>query len=98
MKPPNIALLYGNPRFLKHAFLYNLLVFALFFVIYLFLDFEKHFVSTKPVTVSGKLFYTVMSHTTAGTADIEPKTDTARMITTAHVVMAWMQLVLVFVS
>ncbi len=85
-------------RFLKAAVAYNLVVMALFFVVYLFMDFSKHFSSSDPVTVRGKLYFMLMNHTAIGTNDITPKTDTARTVIAMHVLFAWMQLFLVFLD
>lgn len=83
-------------KFLKAAVAYNIVVMALFFFVYLSMDFSKHFTSNGPVTVRGKLYFMLMNHTAIGTNDITPKTDTARTIIALHVLLAWMQLFLVF--
>jgi len=98
MKSSNLLLLSWHAKFLKTAVLYNAAIFFLFFVVYLLLDFKKHFTTDTPVTPKGKLYFAIMNHTAAGAGDITPKTDTARLITGAHVMLAWMQLVLVFLT
>lgn len=86
-------------RFVQAAVLYNIVLFTVFYGVYLSLDFSRHFTSDKPVTAQGKLYYAAMVHTAAGGPnDIVPKTDLARTITTAHVLLSWMQLLLVFLK
>ena len=98
MKPTNLLLLSWHAKFLKTAVLYNAVIFLVFFTVYLSLDFKKHFTADTYVTPKGKLYFAIMNHTAAGAGDIVPKTDTARMITGAHVLLAWMQLILVFLT
>lgn len=85
-------------HFLKAAIAYNAAVFAVFLAVYLRLDFNAHFASNAPVTVRGKVYYALMTHTAAGCSDIMPSTDLARTVTSMHVLFAWMQLVLVFLA
>lgn len=85
-------------KFLKAAIVYNLVVMALFFAIYYSIDFSKHFTSPAPVTLRGKLYFTMMVHTAAGANDIVPSTDFARTVITLHSLAAWMQVFLVFLT
>lgn len=94
----NHALMVWHPRFIKAAVFYNLAVFAIFSTVYLSTDFSTHFTSESPVTTRGKLYYAVMAHAAGGCNDIVPKTDTARLITSLHVAMVWMQLLLAFLG
>lgn len=94
----SFGLLARHTKFLKTGVVYNALVFFSFLIVYAFLDFNKHFVSAQRVTMKGKLYYAMMHHTAAGSGDIVPATDTARIITGLHVWLAWMQLVLVFLA
>lgn len=94
----NVLLISGHTKFIKAAVVYNALVFVVFYAMYALLDFSKHFTSDVPVTARGTLYYALMAHTSGGSNDIAPKTDLARMITAAHVTLAWMQLLLVFLS
>lgn len=96
MRMHNFALLSWHTKFLQAAVLYNAVVFAVFYTIYTLIDFSKHFTSDTPVTGRGKLYFAVMAHSAGGSNDIVPKTDVARVITAAHVALAWMQLLLVF--
>lgn len=96
--PRNFLLTSWHARFLKTAIWYNVAVFAVFLIVYNFMDFSKHFTSDKPVTGRGKLYFAVMAHTSGGANDIMPATDLARLLTALHVTLAWMQLLLVFVQ
>ena len=87
-----------NVKFIKAALLYNVVVFSVFYGVYLSTDFSHHFTSDQPVTVRGKLYYALMMHTAVGINDITPKTEHARMITSLHVMCAWLQLLLVFLT
>lgn len=83
-------------EFLKAALWYNVAVLFLFMCIYFSLDFEKHFESKERVTPVGKVYVALLAHTAVGSGDIVPKTDLARGIMAVHVLLAWMQLLLVF--
>lgn len=96
--PRNFAAMSMHARFLKAAIVYNAVVFLSFFIVYSFMDFNKHFESVRPVTSRGKLYLAIMTHATGSPNDIVPKTDTARLVQGLHVTMAWLQLVLVFLS
>ena len=93
----NFLMTNWHARVLKTAVVYNLVVFLIFMVVYLLMDFSKHFTSAAPITTSGKLYYCVMAHTSVGSNDILPKTDAARMVSALHVTLAWIQLMLAFV-
>jgi hypothetical protein len=93
-------------RFVKASLCYNALIFALFLVVYFSMDFSAHFglasvpwePQLPPVTASGKVYFAVMTHTAMGSNDITPKTDWARRIVGLHAVLAWMQVLLVFLG
>ena len=87
-----------HTKFLKAALVYNLVVFLVFFFVYQAMRFEDHFDSSAPVTARGKLYFAVMAHTSGGSNDIVPKTDFARLVVAAHVTLAWLQILLVFLS
>jgi hypothetical protein len=96
--PRNFLLTSWHAKFLKTAILYNVVVFSIFFFVYNLLDFDTHFTADQPVTGRGKLYFAIMAHTSGGANDIVPATDLARMLTGLHVILAWMQLMLVFVQ
>ena len=85
-------------RVAKSALIANALVFFVFFITYIALNFDAHFTSPGPVTIRGKLYYAIMSHTAVGSNDITPRTDTARMVTASHVTCAWILTFLVFLA
>ena len=94
----NFLLMSWHTKFLKTAVWYNAVVFSLFLLAYLLIDFEKHFKSDEPVSTKGKVYYAVMAHTSSGPDGIAPRTDFGRMLTSLHVTLAWMQLMIVFLS
>lgn len=98
MRARNFLVFPAHTKFLRAAVVYNALVFVVFYVAYTFMDFSKHFSSDQPVSGRGKLYYAVMAHSSGGSNDIVPKTDVARLLTAAHVTLAWMQLLLVFLQ
>lgn len=90
-------------KFVTTAICYNVVLFAFFLAVYFAMDFSKHFTSTSfqnmppaPVTTSGKVYFALMTHTAMGSNDITPKTDFARKIVGMHALLAWMQVLLVF--
>lgn len=98
MHTRNLLLTNVRARILKAAVVYNLCVFTTFFLVYFLMDFDTHFATSKAVSDRGKLYFAVMIHTSSGSADIVPKTDTARLVTALHVTLSWMQIMLVFLS
>lgn len=96
--PRNFMMISWHAKFLKAAIVYNAVVFMTFFTAYSFMDFNEHFESATPVTSRGKLYFAVMTHAAGSANDIVPKTDVARVVQGLHVVLAWMQLLLVFLS
>lgn len=96
--PRNFLMLMWHAKFLKAAIAYNAAVFLVFLGLYLAMDFSVHFRADKPVTARSKLYFAVMTHTAIGSNDIVPKTDAARMVVALHALLAWMQLLLVFLS
>lgn len=99
MTPPprNFLLMEAHAKFIKAAVVYNAVVFTVFYAIYALMDFSKHFTAANPpVTLKGKLYFAVLSHTQGGANDIVAKTDLARLVQAAHVLLAWAQLLLVF--
>ena len=80
----------------EQALIYNAIILAIFLVIYNVIDFNKHFTSDKPVSRQGKFYFGIMTHTAVGCNDIVPKTDVARVITSIHVILAWVQVFLLF--
>lgn len=85
-------------RIITTALMYNIVTFVAFLIVYLSMDFSRHFSSPQPVTLAGKVYYAVMVHTTIGSGEIYPKTDLARSITAVHAMLSWAQLLLVFVA
>ena len=83
---------------IKAALVYNVVVFAVFWAIYALMDFDVHFSSDRRVSVMGKVYYGVMTHTGVGCNEIAPKTDAARMVTATHATLSWMQLFIVFLA
>lgn len=75
----------------------NAAVFAVFVTVYVLMDFDSHFECTNrerkaSMTISTKLYYAVMNHSAVGCGEIVPKTDFARILTSAHVTLAWVLL------
>ena len=85
-------------RVIKAAIWYNAVVLGVFFLVYALMDFNKHFETKQPVTLRGKAYFTIMTHTAANVSDIIPKTDFARVVMGLHVLFAWAQLLIVFLS
>lgn len=90
-------------KFVKAAITYNLVVFLLFLGVYTHIDFEKHFEASAnhkrrhpKISFPTKLYFAVMTHTAIGSNDITPRTDFARQLTAAHALLAWMQMLVVF--
>jgi hypothetical protein len=91
-------------KFVRASLCYNALIFAVFMCLYFAMNFSEHFTTavvpgetwTKPVSSTGKLYFAVMTHTAMGSNDITPKTDWARRVVGLHAVLAWMQVLLVF--
>lgn len=94
--PRNMTIMSGRAQFIKAAIVYNVVIFAIFFLVYNAIDFKRHWATTQPVTTQGILYFTVMAHTSSGSNDMVPKTDTARILQALHVTLAWAQLLLVF--
>ena len=89
--------------FLGKLLLYNLIVYLLFLPFYFLIDYDKHFQYTnkdgaKQPTWRGKLYFSLMTHSTAMAGDIVPVTDLARTLMSLHIFATWVQLMFVFVS
>lgn len=86
-------------HFLGSLMAYNLVVFAIFLPIYFAMDFSKHFtVAEGTVSLTGKLYFALVTHTNAMSGDIIPKTDTARRVMAAHIGLTWLQLLFLFLD
>ena len=91
-------------KFVHASLCYNAIVFAFFLCVYLTMDFNEHFATAslgssvlgEPVSRSGKVYFALMTHTAMGSNDITPKTDWARKVVGLHALLAWMQVLLVF--
>lgn len=90
--------------FIGKLLLYNLIVFLAFLPFYFLIDYEKHFAydsgkqgGTKP-SWRGKLYFALMTHSTAGAGDIVPTSDLARTLMSLHILATWIQLVFVFTT
>ena len=88
-----------HPKLLRAALIYNAVVFAAFTIVYMLMDFDKHFDSSGlRVTWRGKLYYAALAHTAGGANDIVCKSDTARTVTALHATLAWIQMVIVLIT
>lgn len=77
--------------------IYNAVIFLLFVPVYLFIDFDKHFITeNKKSTLGDKLYFALMTHSNAMAGDYVPKTETIRRIMSFHILLTWMQLLFVF--
>jgi hypothetical protein len=85
-------------RFLGNLLIFNLVIFSIFLPVYLLIDFNKHFASDKPVSVTGKIYFALVTHSNAMSGDIVPKTDVARSIMAAHIMLTWAQLLFLFIE
>ena len=90
-------------KFVHASLCYNALLFAFFLCVYMTMDFSEHFSATSvlgefqpPVTRTGKVYFALMTHTALGSNDITPKTDLARKVVGLHALLAWMQVLFVF--
>lgn len=94
----NLMMLPAHTKFVRTAVMYNLVIFTIFLLTYSLMDFTKHFKCNQPVTAHTKLYFAIITHSNGGPSDITPITDTGRLVMGLHVTLAWMQLVLVFLS
>jgi Ion channel len=87
-------------RLVWAAVVYNVVVFLAFTAAYMSLDFATHFTSVSRVPVSplGKVYFSVMTHSSVGCGDILPRSDLARVLTGAHATLSWLQVVLIFLA
>lgn len=85
-------------HFIGSLLMYNLVVFAVFLPVYLLIDFDANFASDKPVTLAGKIYFALVTHSNAMSGDIIPKTDLARQIMAAHIMLTWAQLLFLFLE
>ena len=78
----------------KTVMLYNAFVFALMTTLYAATGFRKHFVvPDEDVPVATQLFYfSAMTHSMIGSADIYPRTSLARLLVSLHAVLVFMQI------
>lgn len=82
--------------YLKNVAVYNVVILLVFFLAYLAMDFNKHFQTTSPLSVVGKMYFTLATHTSLGAPDVTPTTDFARSLVGLHVLFSWLQVFLVF--
>lgn len=89
-----------KPHFLRTLAM-NAIVFTVFAFVYLLIDFDAHFICTDSrheihgngkISTSARLYYAMMNHSAVGCNDILPKTDFARILTSIHVMLAWLVL------
>lgn len=83
-------------KFLGSLLAYNAVVFVVFLVVYLLIDFDKHFGSEKKATFADKLYFCLMTHSNAMAGDFVPRTAVARRVMSLHILFTWMQLLIVF--
>ena len=99
MKPSQVY----KGGFIARLLVYNVIVFLMFLPFYFLIDYEKHFEYTnkdgaKSPTWRGKLYFALMTHSTAMAGDIVPVTDLARTLISLHIFATWFQLMFIFVS
>lgn len=68
--------------------MYHAVLFLAFGAAYFALDFEKHFGVPKPSAIT-RVYFAAAVHSTVGFGDITAKTDKAKAIVTAHMMLAW---------
>lgn len=80
-----------HEKFIEGIVLYNLLVFGMFFSVYNYIDFEKHFEITTRVhpTPSFIMYFAFLTHANAMCAEVVPRTELARNLLGAHVLFSW---------
>jgi hypothetical protein len=83
-------------KFLGSLLVYNIVVFAVFLVVYLLIDFDTHFGSEKKATFADKLYFCMMTHSNAMAGDFVPRTAVARRVLSLHILATWLQLLFVF--
>ena len=83
-------------KFLGSLLVYNVVVFAVFLVVYLVIDFDTHFGSEKKATFADKLYFCMMTHSNAMAGDFVPRTAVARRVLSLHILFTWLQLLFVF--
>lgn len=97
-------MLLWHVKFAKAAVVYNIAVFLGFLMLYLSIDFGRHFEfagqrrrpTGGPESLRSVVYFALMTHTAIGCNDIVPRTDFARSVVSAHALLAWMQLLFVF--
>ena len=78
---------------------YNIAVFLTFVTIYATIDFGRHFdIAGGPRRPSARsvVYFALMTHTAIGCSDIVPRTEFAGSLVAAHALLAWMQVLFVF--
>ncbi len=94
-----MMLLLWHIKFAKAAVVYNIAVFLAFVMLYLSIDFGRHFEFVggpggEQPSARSIVYFALMTHTAIGCSDIVPRTDFARGAVSAHALLAWMQVVL----
>lgn len=79
----DIVNFYNNRRFL----VVNMIIFTVFFFVYRFMGMKEHF-DVEP-TSPNAMYFTTVTHATLGYGDIIPKTRTAKMVVTLHVLLVY---------
>lgn len=73
---------------------YHVLIFAVFAWLYGAIGFRQNFDVPSDSSTATQLYFAVVAHTNTGFGDITPKTDVARMLVVAHLLLAWIPTVI----
>lgn len=65
----------------------HVLILFTFLAANLSIDFKKHYAGSNSVT--NKVYYTIMTHSTTGFGDVTPKSHFAKWLTTIHIILVW---------
>jgi Ion channel len=74
---------------------YHLLILTVFAGLYSAIGFRQNFNIPPGVSTITPFYFAVVAHTNTGFGDITPKTDAARMLVLAHLLLAWIPTVIV---
>lgn len=85
-----------NAHNTKVIVLYHIAILLAFGAAYFAMDFEKHFGVAKPSPAT-RMYFAATVHSSVGFGDITAKTDAAKAIVSAHMLLAWIPIVLIFI-
>lgn len=75
----------------------NLVVFAAFTSLYMYIDMKKHFNVDNP-TITNAMYFSAVAQSGTGFGDITPQTSLARRLVILHIVLTWLLLALLAIG